>query len=130
MILTREELRAIIYHLNYDIQTISENLSWEEVEQDEKISNSALKKLKELLGDEEIKVKETDLVFRKETKRYVLEMGDNIVKVEKWWVEVHEQDDYEIDYEILSVKRKGEDKEIELGDEELDKLCDFITDLD
>ncbi len=43
--LTEEELKALIYHTEYDIDTIGENHNWKEIERDEDTSHNALKKL-------------------------------------------------------------------------------------
>ncbi|MDP7647769.1 MAG: hypothetical protein QGH82_06860 [Candidatus Woesearchaeota archaeon] len=54
MKLTKKELERVIYHVEYDTQSIDEdNYGWKEMEKDRRTSRVALGKLRQML--EEIK---------------------------------------------------------------------------
>jgi hypothetical protein len=66
--------------------------------------------------------------YFRETKQFEIKVGEKIVEVEKWWADMPLENEYEIDYEIMSVQNdRGED--VELTDEELDDLGGFVLDL-
>lgn len=72
----------------------------------------------------EITIKEEILVHKNVIKAYTLMVGGKEVKLEKWWNESM-NGDYDNDYKIEN------EKEIEelLGEEEWDKLNEFISEL-
>lgn len=51
--LTSEEWEAIMYHVNYDIETIDNNMTWTELDMQREVSISALLKLNKAIKKHE-----------------------------------------------------------------------------
>ena len=75
-----------------------------------------------------IKIKRDPDTFSRTTKSYDLEVNEKEVELNKTLSYSSVMNEYEADYEILSVKNK-DDEDVELTDEELEELEEFIPEL-
>ena len=72
-----------------------------------------------------MEIQTSEITFLRKTKYYLIEDGEKEIEIEKSWTDI--DNEYNVDFGILSVKKNGE--KITLTDEELIKLEDFVIDL-
>ena len=71
-----------------------------------------------------------ETTFSQRRKNYLLEVNDKVVEIEKWWIDIPQENCYDIDWDILSIKSQKTNDDESLSDDEVDELDDFLLLLD